>query len=194
MHLIEPLSATCQLALKEWASVLLAMARGEQLLLVRKGGLVEASRGFELRANTFLFYPTFEHQTVQYLRELYPRYLEEALRARAAQGTVRLETCGMAVASWPCNDPALLARLRDFHIYNDQFAVQRLKWQPDQPIIVVAVRVFRFGPLTVPSTDRYAGCKSWVELDAPISLAGARPVLDDGTFRHRLEHVKAVLG
>ena len=62
----------CAVALKEWATVLEAMAKGEQLVLIRKGGLIEPGSGFELVANTFVFYPTFEHQAVSYLRPAGP--------------------------------------------------------------------------------------------------------------------------
>ena len=76
------LPSECAVALKEWATVLQAMAHGEQLLLVRKGGLIEPGSGFKLRTQTFVFYPTFEHQAVNYLREPYRRYFEDANRGQ----------------------------------------------------------------------------------------------------------------
>ena len=78
-----PLPAQCAVALKEWATVLEAMARGEQLVLIRKGGLIEPGRGFDVVAPTFVFYPTFEHQAVNYLRAPYQRYFDEAGQRRA---------------------------------------------------------------------------------------------------------------
>lgn len=178
--------AACATALKEWATVLEAMARGEQLVLIRKGGLIEPASGFQLSSPSFVFYPTFEHQAVSYLRLPYQRYFEEALRRRAPEGQVRIELFGQAVSSVRCSDPGIVERLSEFHVYNEAFVRQRLKWQPDQPLVIVVVRAFRLAashPVTVVS--RYAGCTSWVELEAPIPVDGAQPVLDDTAFRQR---------
>jgi hypothetical protein len=184
----------CATALKEWATVLEAMARGEQIVLIRKGGLIEPGSGFELVAPAFVFYPTFEHQAVQYLRQPFQGYFEAASAKRAAAEQVRFELAGVAVASWRSSDPGVIERLSDFHIYNDAFTTQRLKWQPDQPLVIAAVRAFRLAqPQLLPVAPHYAGCKSWVQLDAPIPLAGASPVLDDAAFAQRLRDVTSRL-
>ena len=184
----------CAVALKEWATVLEAMAHGEQLLLIRKGGLIEPGSGFELRAKTFVFYPTFEHQAVNYLRAPFRRYFEEALQRRAPEGQVRVELCGRAVTSRPCHDPGVVERLGGFHIYNEAFVSQRLKWQPDQPLVLVIVRAYRLSaPCTLPVIPRYAGCTSWVELESPVSLKDAQPVLNDAAFQQRLQALSPLL-
>lgn len=188
------LPAQCTTALKEWATVLEAMARGEQLVLIRKGGLIEPGIGFELIANSFVFYPTFEHQAVNYLRPPFRPYFEAASSQRAPEGQVRVALCGLAVSSTTSHDPSLIERLGPYHAYNDDFLTQRLKWQPDQPLTVVVVRAFRLvSPLTLPVSPRYAGCKSWVELDAPVSLAGAQPVLSDDQFASRTRALATLL-
>lgn len=185
----------CGTALKEWATVLEAIGRGEQLVLIRKGGLIEPSATFELAAPSFVFYPTFEHQAVQYLREPYGRYVEEAWRRRAPDGQVRLDLVGQAVRGVTCADPAIVQRLAPFHIYNDAFLTQRLTWQPDQPLVIVIVRAFRLAePCTVPVQPQYAGCKSWVQLDAPVPLAGAVPIMDETAFNRRLRELTPLLG
>lgn len=189
------ISSQCSIALKEWATVLQAMARGEQLVLIRKGGLIEPGAGFELRSKTFVFYPTFEHQAVNFLRAPYRRYFEEAVQGRAPEGRVRIEYAGMAVSSHESRDPQVIERLRAFHIYGEAFASQRLKWQADQPLTIVAVRAFRLpAPCALPVIPRYAGCTSWVELEAPVSLGGAQPVLEDSVFCERLNELSRQVG
>ena len=184
----------CAVALKEWATVLEAMARGEQLVLVRKGGLIEPGTGFDLIANSFVFYPTFEHQAIKYLRDPYQRYFEEAARHRVPEGQVRFELFGVAVSSTKSQDSTIVERLSAFHVYNQTFLSQRLKWQPEQPLMIVLVRVFRLAtPVLVPVTPQYAGCKSWVEVESPIRLEGALPVLDDQTFEQRSHAVTTLL-
>lgn len=188
------LPSTCSQALKEWATVLEAMARGEQLVLIRKGGLIEPGSGFELVANTFVFYPTFEHHAVTYLREPYQRYFDQAVSRRAPEGHVRVELCGVATTSMQTADPAVIERLAPFHIYNPAFVHQRLKWQPEQPLAIVVVRVFQLAaPRLLPVAPHYAGCKSWVTLETSVALEGLRPVLDDATFHQRARTIAALL-
>ena len=186
--------ASCATALKEWATVLEAMSRGEQLILIRKGGLIEPGSGFELMANAFVFYPTFEHQAVNYVRPDYRGYFDDAVRRRAPDGAVRIDLAGIAVCSVQSQDAGIIDRLCQCHIYNEAFVSQRLKWQPSLPLTLVVVRAFRLAaPHVLPVTPRYAGCKSWVELDSAVPLDGARPVVDDAAFERQLAHVKGVL-
>jgi len=188
------LPSSCAVALKEWASVLSAMGQGAQLLLIRKGGLIEPGGGFALAAPTFVFYPTFEHQAVNYLRPEFRRYFEDAQRHRAPEGRVRIDFAGAAVSSVQSADPALIQRLEPFHVYNEAFVTQRLKWQPDQPVTVVVVRVFRLpSPQVLTVAPRYAGCTSWVDLEAPLAVAGAVPVLDETAFQRRLHTLQPLL-
>ena len=188
------LPASCAIALKEWATVLQAMARGEQLILIRKGGLIEPGSGFELVSPSLVFYPTFEHQAVNYLRPPYRGYFDQAIRQRPQDGRLRIELAGVAVSSVQSRDPAVVERLSAFHIYNQEFVSQRLKWQPEQPLVIVVVRAFRLiKPCSLTVIPRYAGCKSWVELDAPIRLEEARPVLDETIFDQRVQDIARLL-
>lgn len=45
-------------ALKEWAIVCKALEEGRQVLLLRKGGIMEYKQGFEIKHNKFLLFPT----------------------------------------------------------------------------------------------------------------------------------------
>ena len=58
-------------ALKEWAVVVAALARGDQFFLLRKGGIAEGKHGFELQHREFLFFPTWEHQHADWVRPEY---------------------------------------------------------------------------------------------------------------------------
>ena len=56
--------------------------------------------------------------------------------------------------------------------------------------MIVVIRAFRLAePRLLPVIPRYAGCKSWVDLESPVPLEGATPVLDDATFERRLQDV-----
>src|SRR5579884_3277142 len=49
-------------AFKEWAVVVDALGRGEQILILRKGGISEGRGGFKLEYPRFLLFPTLFHQ------------------------------------------------------------------------------------------------------------------------------------
>jgi len=189
-----PLPPSCQVALKEWASVLAACARGEQLVFIRKGGLIEPGSGFEFRAPLFLLYPTYEHQTVTFLRSPFQALFEEAMAQKPADGCVAFALCGEVAYATQSRDVDLLNQLEPFHIYNDAFMSQRLRWQPDQPLVIGVIRVLRLpAPASLPLSSRYVGCTSWVDLEQPVSLAGATPVLDAAVFSERLSRIQALL-
>jgi hypothetical protein len=59
------------LALKEWAIVCRALEEGKQSILLRKGGILEYKKGFEISQKIFLLYPTFEHQSKEYVQSNY---------------------------------------------------------------------------------------------------------------------------
>lgn len=187
-------AASCTIALKEWATVLEAMNKGEQTVLIRKGGLIEPGSGFEVIARDFVFYPTFEHQAVNYLREPYRGYFELASRTRVPEGKVTFQIFGQAVHSVQTLDASIIERLAAFHCYNRDFVTQRLKWQPDQPLAIVIVRAYRMkAPVTVNVAPQYAGCKSWVELEEPVSLGELTPVQDDASFAQKCSEIKSLL-
>ena len=56
-------------AFKEWAVTVRALAEGEQLLTLRKGGIREENKHFEIEHDRFFLYPTFDHQRNDLVRE-----------------------------------------------------------------------------------------------------------------------------
>src|SRR5881275_1799327 len=67
------------IALKEWAVTVRALAEGEQLLTLRKGGIREENRHFEIEHDRFFLYPAFDHQAGGLVRDSHHPELERAL-------------------------------------------------------------------------------------------------------------------
>ena len=67
------------IAFKEWAVTVRALAEGEQLLTLRKGGIREENKHFELEHERFFLYPTFDHQRNNLVRESHHPELRRAL-------------------------------------------------------------------------------------------------------------------
>ena len=67
------------IAFKEWAVTVRALAEGEQLLTLRKGGIREPDKHFELDHDRFFLYPTFDHQRNDCVRASHQPELRRAL-------------------------------------------------------------------------------------------------------------------
>ena len=85
------------IAFKEWAVTVRALAEGEQLITLRKGGIGESDRHFALDHDRFFLYPTFDHQRYDLVRDSHQPELRRALE----EGV------------WPDGDPPLHALTRD---------------------------------------------------------------------------------
>ena len=85
------------IAFKEWAVTVRALAEGEQLITLRKGGIREENKHFELEHERFFLYPTFEHQRNDLVRDSHQPELRRALE----EGV------------WPDGEPPAHALTRD---------------------------------------------------------------------------------
>src|ERR671929_215941 len=71
------------IAFKEWAVTVRALAEGEQLVTLRKGGIREENKHFEVEYDRFFLYPTFDHQRNDLVRESHhPELRRGAFRDR----------------------------------------------------------------------------------------------------------------
>src|ERR1700744_4574422 len=67
------------IAFKEWAVTVRALAEGEQLLTLRKGGIREPEKHFKLDYERFFLYPTLDHQRSDLVRESHRPELSRSL-------------------------------------------------------------------------------------------------------------------
>jgi len=65
-------------AFKEWAAIVHALLEGEQIVDLRKGGIREDGRHFELPARRMWLYPTAEHQRAELLKPAYRHWVDLA--------------------------------------------------------------------------------------------------------------------
>src|SRR5262245_14530217 len=182
-------------ALKEWAVLVDAMARGDIVAMVRKGGIREQRAGFNVRHDRFVFYPTFFHEKVD---ELAPRFrsgLEAAHEARPAEGTVRIAHVADVVALWTVTNLERLRAIEGEHGLAWNAVASRFHYRDNPVVQVVAVRVSALRePVVVPELRRYQGCVSWVALENPVAVNDATPAVDDATLRARVMRIEQTLG
>jgi hypothetical protein len=178
-------------ALKEWAVVCRALEEGRQVVLLRKGGILEYRQGFKVKHDKFLLFPTFEHQSKDHLQTDYANRLDDVLKEQPAFGSNRITAYAQAVEVKEVSDRAALHSLAKYHVWNESYVNARMDYNPKKPMSVILLRVFKlYRPIMVDSKPEWAGCKSWIPLDMD---AGGRPVLNDLQFEKLASEVKGVL-
>lgn len=162
-------------ALKEWSNVVAALGRGEQVILVRKGGIADASFGVE--ADRFYLYPTYFHQGES-----------------EARPEVTVTHWCEVVRTWSVDDLEVLARLAAHVVLPQETLAARFHFRPGQTLYVIGVRTFALAhPAQVRFQEQYAGCRSWISVDEQIDVDGSRPVLSDAELQAKLDDIHGTL-
>lgn len=167
------------IALKEWAVSVKALREGEQILVLRKGGIVEETRDFQLISPNFYLMPAYEHQRRKLLKEKYRDGMDETLKEWSTDmDRIKLDAYAEVTDDIEINDQETLDKLRDRHIWTDAFAEERLKWKRKKPLHLLLMKIFVLEePVYAPMRDAYNGCKSWVRLEDGIGEPPMTPVL-----------------
>jgi hypothetical protein len=163
-------------ALKEWSSVVAALGRGEQVILIRKGGIADPDFGVE--TDRFYLYPTYFHQG------------ESEARPSAA-----ITHWCEVVQTWTIRDFDVLQRLHPLVALPMETLEARYRFRPDQALYVIALRTWQLATSAeVRYRDEYGGCRSWISLDDEIDLDGSTPVLSEAELRSKIETVESTVG
>ena len=174
-------------AFKEWAIIVDALGRGEQILLLRKGGIAEGRGGFQVEHPRFLFFPTLYHQQRESVLPAAQLRYDEIAPHLPPPETLRLEFCAEVVAWRKLTSLADVERLRGQHLWRDEVLAQRFDWGKEQNLFALAVRVSRLPQrIELPMLPSYGGCKSWIELAEEIPTDTVQPVLTEAAFQARL--------
>ncbi len=185
----------CHIALKEWAVTVQALARGEQILLLRKGGIHESSKDFRVLHPEFLLYPTYEHQKGELLQPAYRPALEALLEQPRDPSEITFTHFARMEEALELSEQDKVDDLEPHYIWTTAYAQSRLHWKPMLPLSVMLLRVYRLEtPVTVPWLPEYGGCTSWVEDLVEVPLGNMEPVISDEEFRRRVDEVKGSLG
>ena len=173
------------IALKEWAIICKALEDGKQMLLLRKGGIMEYRKGFEVKHNEFLLYPTFEHQSIESIKAEYKEKIKEISeehntsyynnnRKKINKNDNNFDTASNNIIKLlakvedviEISDKFTLSELRDYHIWSDEYVTMRMNYNPSKPMNVLLLRIYKIRkPLIVDINDKWAGCKSWIDIE-----------------------------
>ena len=232
------------IALKEWAIICKALEDGKQMLLLRKGGIMEYRKGFEVKHNEFLLYPTFEHQSIESIKAEYKEKIKEISeehnisynnnnRKKIDENDNNFNTASNIIIKLlakvedviEISDKFTLSELRDYHIWSDEYVTMRMNYNPSKPMNVLLLRIYKIRkPLIVDINDKWAGCKSWIDIETDREFQNSHklkgqntdydnyesnsneveilknektlidPVINDGIFYESLNDIRKVIG
>jgi hypothetical protein len=183
-----------QQALKEWSIAIEALLQGETILLLRKGGIREDGGKFSVPFDRVLLYPTYEHQTSELLKVDYANAVQPVASGWHPE-TVKIQAFADITDVIQVTEAESVEALLPFHIWNERFVEERLKWKPKSPLYLLLLRVWQL-PQTeeIPYDEAYGGCRSWIELHRAINIDRATPVLSDRMYVDRVNQIKQIVG
>ena len=185
------------MALKEWAVACNALRDGEQIVILRKGGVHKDDKNFTAEFAEhpeFLLFPTYEHQSPDLLKPEFRGNLEASVAENDIPGLITVSAFAQVTDRIQVGDPDTLSRISGFHIWTDDYAEKRLHWRPREPLTVALVRVYPLlQPQALPVLDEYAGCKSWVDLGQDVPMGELRPAVSDADYERISAEIKTAL-
>lgn len=180
-------------ALKEWAVAVNALEQGKMIMLLRKGGITEEGNRFQVPHQQILLYPTYEHQQPNLLKAEYATQVKPVTSGWHPE-TVRIGSWAEITDILPVREASAVAALLPYHIWNEQFVSDRLKWKPRQPLHLLLLRTYQLSSVSeIPYRSEYGGCRSWIDLVEPISIDGIVPVLNDEEYSKQTNQIRQIV-
>jgi len=174
-------------AFKEWAIVVDALGCGEQIFILRKGGIHEGRGGFKMEHSVFALFPTLFHQQRSSVVERWQKRFDQLAAGFPPEGSVVINYFARVVETEQLRNFSDVQHLNGQHIWKEEVLRDRFEWGKEQSIYAIVVRVFRLEmALELPLIPEYEGCKSWVELTHEVALTSAAPVLKEAAFDEKL--------
>lgn len=181
------------IGLKEWAVTTGALGRGEQIFMLRKGGIREDGRHFKIEHEQFLLYPGVFHEGELLLKQEKQNLLEETANADFSKEIPFSVYCEL-VETIEISEEHHVRALDAFHIWSKEFPVKRFNWKPRHPLKLMIVRAYKLdSSVTVNVDETYGGCKSWVDLTDEIDITNLTPALSDAEFEAQVSKIHEAL-
>ncbi|MEO9276328.1 MAG: DUF1802 family protein [Nitrososphaera sp.] len=178
-------------ALKEWATVVKALETGNQTVLLRKGGILEAASGFQVESKKFAIFPTYEHQDNSSLKSQFYQYLADAREQKPKEGTNRITSFADVLEEHDVSSMEKIGALSSFHIWSDSYITERMNWMPEKHMKAIFLKVYKIDPIEIPILPEYHGCKSWIELN--VNSENGNAVLSEAVLQNKLQEFRSIV-
>ncbi|MBE9057944.1 DUF1802 family protein [Sphaerospermopsis sp. LEGE 08334] len=180
-------------ALKEWSVAVNALESGQTIMLLRKGGIHERGGRFTVAHERVLLHPTYEHQQSFMLKAEYADLVYPVTSGWHPE-TTRIGSWAEITDILPVADESIVSKLLPFHIWNEYFISDRLKWKPRQPLYILLLRTYKLPQVQyIPYLPEYGGCKSWIDLNQQVQLEGSKAVLSDDVYGKLVETIRGII-
>ncbi len=188
-----PMQPSNNIAFKEWAVVVDALAHGEQVLILRKGGICEDRGQFRVDHGEFWLFPTQYHEAERCVIPSKRPRLREIASAAPKDG-VNIDYYAVADAVVEITGVGVLKRLQGRHIWTEQTLQERFQFGRNPGLHVLVMRVYRRPtPEKLALREQYGGCRSWLELEHPLSTESLTPVLRDAEYTSQRDAILEIL-
>ena len=178
-------------SLKEWAIVVKALENGDQSVILRKGGILETSSGFNMESKKFLLFPTFEHQELSHIKPQFQDYLKNVKENIPKEGYNKLSSYAEVIEDVEVSSVDKINELTPFHIWSDSYIVERINWMPEKPMRAALLRVYKIPEFDIPLKPEYEGCKSWIDIKANTETGTS--VLSDSELDSKVKKFREIV-
>lgn len=181
--------------LKEWAITNSALAQGRQIVLLRKGGLLDEDGAFTLEHSAFWLMPTWFHQERGLVKTQHLDLWEQTPRAfDEGPNIAYLRHFAKVQRVWNLREDAERALQDVPHVWSRNYLDLRFGYQADKPLLCAALRVWELAePIRYVLRSQDRGCRSWIETAEPLH-GEARPVFVDERFGALVDELERILG
>lgn len=170
-------------AFKEWQLVSDALARGEQSIILRKGGISEGKAGFQWLHEKFFLFPSLFHEQAEQVIPDSAGETRKIPEPLAPEGKVAFSVFVETLATGRLTDWDEVAALAPYHIWREEIIRERFEWGDEPGISWATVRTHVLAdPWILDDRKTFGGCRSWFGL----------PTDEGGGFRGRLENTTTV--
>lgn len=181
------------IGLKEWAVTINAIARSEQTILLRKGGIREDGKHFKIEHEQFYLYPGHFHEGEALLKPG-RRSLLSVVEADEFEEVATLSTFAEIEEVIEISTEDEVRALGPFHIWSDEFAAKRFSWKPLHPLNLIIIRAHILQqPQALMVMPEYRGCQSWVEFVEDYPVGVTTPAIPDRRFAAQVTAIKDAL-
>jgi hypothetical protein len=168
---------------KEWKMVCDVIERGEQAIILRKGGISEGKLGFQWLHDAFFLFPTYFHEQATQLR---PGAVDPSISLPENEPeTVSIRLFAEIVETRRITNLDAALALENLHVWNREVVEERFRWGDAPGLSLAVIRAFRLAqPWDLAQRASFGGCRSWLGLPTDEGLPAdwrktMVPVLDE---------------
>lgn len=181
------------IGLKEWAVTIEAIVRGEQTILLRKGGIREDGKHFKIEHDQFFLYPGHFHEGEALLKPESRSLLDRA-EDEDDEVLVTLSAFAEIQEVIEVSTEDEMRALHPYHVWSEEFAAKRFNWKPLHPLNLIIIRAHILQqPQALMVMPDYVGCKSWVEFIEDYPVGVTSPVMPARRFASQVSAIKDAL-